>query len=135
MTKPRRSTILKLSFWKRSARPVTKTRPNWQSVVLALPPFLLWLRISLAFGTTMVSLYPLLLGAVLSALIGGFLTVRKPRVLPLCAVLAWLLWFALPQVEGMGNAVSFLMGAAALFGIFSVPAAAAFFSGLGRKAV
>ena len=120
---------------------MTKTRPNWQSVVLALllalalPPFLLWLRISLAFGTTMVSLYPLLLGAVLSALIGGFLTVRKPRVLPLCAVLAWLLWFALPQVEGMGNAVSFLMGAAALFGLFSVPAAAAFFSGLGRKAV
>ena len=70
---------------------MTKTRPTWQSVVpalllaLALPPFLLWLRISLAFGTTFVSLYPLLMGALFSALAGGFLAARKPRVVPLCA--------------------------------------------------
>ena len=119
---------------------MTKTRPTWQSVVpalllaLALPPFLLWLRISLAFGTTFVSLYPLLMGALFSTLAGGFLAVRKPRVVPLCAALAWLLWFVIPHGGAMGIAVSFLMGAAALLGLLSVPAAAAFFSGLGRKA-
>ena len=119
---------------------MTNTRPNWQRVVLALllalalPPFLLWLRISLAFGSTFISLRPLLLGALLFALIGGFLAARKPRVLPLCAALMWLLWFVIPHGALPSVIPSFLMGAAILWGFLSVPAAAAFFSRLGRKA-
>ena len=73
---------------------MAKIRPNWQSVVLALllvlalPPCLLWLRISLAFSFTFISLRPLLLGALFSALAGGVMASRKPRALPLCAVFA-----------------------------------------------
>ena len=119
---------------------MAKIRPNWQSVVLALllvlalPPCLLWLRISLAFSFTFISLRPLLLGALFSALAGGVMAARKPRALPLCAVFAWLLWFVIPHDAVPGSMPSLLMGAAVLWGLLSVPALAAFFSSLGRKA-
>ena len=105
---------------------MAKIRPTWQSVVLALllvlalPPCLLWLRISLAFSFT--------------ALAGGVMASRKPRALPLCAVFAWLLWFVIPHDAVPGSMPSLLMGAAVLWGLLSVPALAAFFSSLGRKA-
>lgn len=115
-----------------------KTRPNWQSAVLALllalalPPFLVWLRINLYPGNTMIETSPVILAALVPALIVGVIAARKTRLMPLCTGLAWLAWLLLPQ-GGMGAVTSGILGTAVLWGFVSIPTAARFFTGLGRS--
>lgn len=117
-----------------------KSRPNWQSAVLALllalvlPPFLVWLRISLYPGSTMIVMSPVILTALAVPLIAGVLAARKTRRMPLFTGLAWLVWLLLPQGGAHMTAVtSGILGTAVLWGFASIPAAARFFTGLGQS--